>query len=140
MSKMTAVEKAAQKALPSVDAEEAAARVTSAITQAVNTITANLKHNAKDIQPSAEFAFARVIPMMLNHMGANGNETETITEEFRIAPAILGQILMVHLPDADRNMTVEDKQYWLAVAHHMGPDWIESFRRTAAWMAKAEQF
>jgi len=140
MPKMTAVEKVAQKALPSVDVEEAAMRVTSAINSAVNTIVANLKHNAKDVQPSAEFAMARAVTMMLDHMAGTGGQEEAFGHDQRIVPDALAHIIMQHLPMADANMTVEDKQYWLAVAHFMGPDWIESFRRTAAWMAKAEQF
>lgn len=127
-------------ALPDIDVDAATARVGTAITQAVNTIVSNVTMNARYINPATEFALARCAREALNTLDVNGNVTEVIDGDFILKPEVLGQIIMQNLPDAETQMSVADKQYWLAVAHHLGPDWIESFRRTAAWMAKAEQF
>lgn len=126
--------------LPGTDVEAATDRVGTALNTAVNTIISNVTMNARYINPATEFTLARGAREMLNSLNDRGNVTEVIDGDFILKPEILGQIIMQNLPDAETQMTVADKQYWLAVAHHLEPDWIESFRRTAAWMAKAEQF
>jgi hypothetical protein len=76
-------------------------------------------------------------------LNAEDFATEALEECFlqhRLTPEVFTAVIAAHLPDKEGNMTVDDKQYWLQMADKMGPAWIESFRRTAAFMAKVGGF
>lgn len=59
--------------------------------------------------------------------------------EFHVPPAILGQIIMEHLP-LGPGISAEEKHYWLSVSTHMGPDHIDSLRKVGTFMSKVEAF
>lgn len=86
------------------------------------------------------YLLARIASIAMENLTGNVDEFEEHLSEISIAPEVLGQLLMQHLPETEVNMNVGDKQYWIAVAAHLGPAWIESLRRTTAFMAKAGQF
>lgn len=86
------------------------------------------------------YLLAKIAAIAMEHLSGNVDEFEEHLSEISIAPEVLGQLLMQHLPETEANMNVGDKQYWIAVAAHLGPAWIESLRRTTAFMAKAGQF
>lgn len=76
-------------------------------------------------------------------LNAPSDYPEALGEAFAnncLKAAVFGIIMMQHLPAPESNMDLDAKQYWMSVAHELGPEWIESFRRTAAFMAKVEQF
>jgi hypothetical protein len=63
------------------------------------------------------------------------------TGGFILTPEALGQILMDHLPiNANERLHANEKAYWLAVADWLGPDWLASMRKVAAFMDKVESF
>lgn len=55
-----------------------------------------------------------------------------------IAPDVIAQLLMEYLPI--EGMGFANKAFWLAVAEHMGPDYIESFRKVGGFMNKINEF
>lgn len=60
---------------------------------------------------------------------------------YTLAPEVLGQIMMDHLGiDPAERLSTEAKAYWMQVGAHMGPDWIASLRKVAAYMEKVESF
>lgn len=78
----------------------------------------------------------------MNEPETIGDVGELIDEDFKIPPEVLGQIIMNHLtsPVNDEGLTVAAKQYWLAVAEHMGPDWVAEFRNVGDFMDKVTSF
>lgn len=65
-----------------------------------------------------------------------GDLPELLTEA--LPAEITAQLLMNALPI--EGMGFANKAYWLAVANHMGPDYIKSLRHVAAFMAKLDEF
>lgn len=70
----------------------------------------------------------------------HGDLSEIIAHVSPFPAPILAQLIMQHLPLDAVGFPIESKTFWLQVAHHMGPDWITSLRRVAAFMDKAESF
>lgn len=61
--------------------------------------------------------------------------------ELKLPPHQLAQLVMEHMPDPDsRKMEQDERVYWMKVADHMGPDWIQALRKVAAYMYKIESF
>lgn len=71
---------------------------------------------------------------------APNHVAELIDRESGLDPEVLGQFLMIALRDPDGSMSHADKIYWLAVAEHMGPDWLSRLRHVAAFMIKFREF
>jgi hypothetical protein len=60
--------------------------------------------------------------------------------EMRLAPDVMGQLLMNVLGTPGTRLTLSEKKYWLEVASHMGPDWINSMKQVSAFMDKFDKF
>lgn len=54
-------------------------------------------------------------------------------------PVMVAQVLMNALP-FEGEFPRASKVFWLEVAEYMGPDWIGTLRRVAAFMDKVDQF
>lgn len=83
--------------------------------------------------------------MMIDAMRAAGEHEGDLAElcpgRDDIPPAVLGQLLIEALPDLEPGrMSATDKMYWVQVAEWLGPDWLESLRRTVAFAVKSDQF
>lgn len=65
---------------------------------------------------------------------------ELIEPDLPIAPATMGQLLMTVLDPDNTPMTRAQKVYWLEVAEHMGPDFVQALRRAAAFAGKTNEF
>lgn len=76
----------------------------------------------------------------LNDAPNHEEVAELIDRESELKPEVLGQLLMNALRDPEDPMNRGDKLYWLAVAEHMGPDWLSRLRHVAAFMTKFEEF
>lgn len=87
------------------------------------------------LQTARDFATA------INHPDNEGDLGELLNE-VKFTPEVLAQILMEHLPvpDINKRLTPEIKMFWMRVATHMGPDWIEEFKNVGAFMSAVDEF
>ena len=70
---------------------------------------------------------------------ANGDLSEAYVG-FQLDSATFAQILMEHLPQPGMGFNVEQKQFWLQVFDHIGPDWLAEYRKVGGFMAKLAEF
>lgn len=82
---------------------------------------------------------------LLNSADIGGEESQAIDASLIVkSPEVFGQMLMNQLVgpmEIDPEVfTIAEKQWWLAVAAHIGPDWLAKLRRVAAFMDKCEGF
>lgn len=73
----------------------------------------------------------------LNQRGDLSEVTADIRDT-HLEEIIMAQLMMEILP-AD-GMSPTDKMYWIVVANHMGPDYIQALRTAGAFMAAADKF
>lgn len=71
--------------------------------------------------------------------GLKGNrELPDLFSEQKLPADVFGQLLMQHIgPDT---MSFDEKLFWMEVAEYIGPDYIQAFRKVAAFMAKTQEF
>jgi hypothetical protein len=115
--------------------------VTETIFGATKTVIDICKGDAGFMRPSGGIELVRCANAALNKVEEIDGVQEMILEDdFQLKASVFGQVLMVHLPTPDQMMTLDDKQFYMAVAAHMGPDWLDQLRRVAAFMIKVEGF
>lgn len=92
------------------------------------------------ISPAAAIELARCAVAALNTCADVDSMTELLQAYPQLKCAVFGQILMNHLPSPDGPLSPDDKTFLLSVAAYMGLDWLESMRRSAAFMIRVEGF
>lgn len=98
-----------------------------------------IETNPDHMTPAAGIEMVRLAVYMLNAVESIDGLPEIIhPEDIDFKASVWGQILM-STTKLDY-MTVEHKSWLLAVASHMGSDWIEAIRQDVAFMAKVESF
>lgn len=87
----------------------------------------------------SDMTLAKIASVSLATLAASDSIGEHLAE-VHVEPEVLGQMVMQALPDTDKQMTRGDKKFWIDFAEWLGPDWLESLRRTVAFMQKAGAF
>lgn len=91
------------------------------------------------ISAAAAIEMVRLAVFMLNKVEEVDSVSELIvdTDFEEMKASVWGQLLMVM---GTEHMTTTHKQFLIAVAEHMGSDWLEWLRRDVAFMVKVESF
>lgn len=97
-----------------------------------------MTEDATYVTPAAAIEMVRLAVFMLNKVEEVDGISELIDSEFDLKASVFGQILMVNTTLGQMNL--DHKAYLMAVAAHMGPDWLDSLRRDVAFMIKVESF
>lgn len=97
-----------------------------------------LAEDATYVTSAAAIEMVRLAVFMLNKVEEVDGIQELIhPDDVDLKASVWGQILMCNTVET---MTVDHKGYLLAVAEHMGPDWLEWLRRDVAFMIRVEGF
>lgn len=86
---------------------------------------------------SEKLARAQEALKVLQSFKGDGDLGELL-QEAEIPYDVFAQMLMEHLPV--EGMGFANKEFWFLVSQYLGPDWIASFKKVAAFMAKVDEF
>lgn len=97
-----------------------------------------LANDGDVVSPAAAIEMVRLAVFMLNKVEEVDGIQEVIhPEDIDLKASVWGQLLMTN---TEERMSIDHKAWLIAVAEHMGPDWLEWLRRDVAFMIKVESF